>query len=70
MCKSEKKHVGQVPLLGFRWPNSTRAVVFGQGWAFHWRDFCKLLFLRIAGPEVKSKVKPVMQLLCALEGSM
>ena len=51
MRKSEKKHVGPVPLVGFRWPNSTRAVVFGQGWAFHGSDFCKLLFLRIAGPE-------------------
>jgi hypothetical protein len=31
--------------VGFRWPNSTRAVVFGQGRAFHWKDFCNLSFL-------------------------
>jgi hypothetical protein len=52
MCQSEKKHVSRVAPVGIGWPNSTRAVVFGQGRAFDWKDFCNLSFLPGRGPEV------------------
>jgi hypothetical protein len=71
MCKSEKKHVSHMTSVGFRWPNSTRAVVFGQRWAFHWENFCNMPLLpgRRLG-SLNPKVTPVVQLLFALEGSM
>lgn len=57
--------------VGFAWPNSTRAVVFGQGRALTGKIFATCRSCPAAAVrKFKSKVKPVMQLLFALEGSM